>query len=83
MAQDTSCSSNAVAEMSSSGPRWNPFLLDLGEVEVNDWVRLHIYDLHMDEAGNPENLPKLRLRPPRQADPARLIPHVRIGCPRK
>ena len=52
--------SNAVAEVLVQLSTWSPFLRDLGEVEVKHGVRVHIYNLHTGEAGNPELPQKLR-----------------------
>src|SRR5208337_5363238 len=52
--------SNAVAEVLVQLSTWSPFLRDLGEVEVKHGIRVHIYNLHTGEAGNPEMPQKLR-----------------------
>ena len=68
--------SNAIAEMLIQLATWNPFLHDLGEVEVKHGVRLHIYNLYTGEAGNPE-LPQMLQATPRDRSrlQARSIPH--------
>src|SRR5262249_49287286 len=38
---------------------WCSMLHDLGEVEVKHGVRLHLYNLHTDETGNPESPKKI------------------------
>src|SRR5271165_1005272 len=52
--------SNAVAEVLVQLSTWSPFLRDLGEVQVKHGIRVHIYNLHTGEAGNPEMPQKLR-----------------------
>jgi class 3 adenylate cyclase/tetratricopeptide (TPR) repeat protein len=49
--------SREVAEVLGQLSSWRPMLHDLGEVEVKHGVRIHIYNLYTDGAGNPE-LPK-------------------------
>jgi Tol biopolymer transport system component/class 3 adenylate cyclase len=45
--------SNAVAEVIGQLSSWRPMLHDLGEVEVKHGLRLRIYNLYTEEAGNP------------------------------
>lgn len=45
--------------------RWAPCLHDLGEAEVKDGVRVPLYNLYTDDAGNPEVPVKLRPAPAR------------------
>ncbi len=40
--------------------RWSNSLHDLGEAEVKDGVRVHVYNLHSDGLGNPEVPSRLR-----------------------
>src|ERR1700736_6553791 len=49
--------SGTVAEVLSQVSTWNTTLHDLGEVEVKHGLRIHVYNLYTDEAGNKE-LPK-------------------------
>jgi class 3 adenylate cyclase/tetratricopeptide (TPR) repeat protein len=49
--------SGAEAEVLGQLSTWSGFLHDLGEVEVKHGVRVHLYNLYTDEAGNPA-LPK-------------------------
>jgi serine/threonine protein kinase len=46
--------SSAEAEVLGQVSAWSTMLHDLGEVEVKHGVRLHIYTLYTEEAGNPE-----------------------------
>ncbi len=45
--------SKRVADDLAPYPRWNPYLHDLGETEVKHGARVHLFNLHTDEAGNP------------------------------
>jgi hypothetical protein len=45
--------SGAVAEVLSQVSTWNSKLHDLGEAEVKHGVRVHVYNLYTEEAGNP------------------------------
>jgi len=49
--------SKAVADVLEQVSSWKSALHDLGEVEVKHGVRIHLYNLYTDEAGNPQ-LPK-------------------------
>src|SRR5216684_3329086 len=53
--------SGAVAEVLGQLSAWSNLLHDLGEAEVKHGVRLHLYNLCTDAAGNPDLPHKLRL----------------------
>jgi serine/threonine protein kinase/Tol biopolymer transport system component len=55
--------SNSVAEVLSQVSTWKNALQDLGEAEVKHGVRVHIYNLCTDDAGNPKLPQKLRAAP--------------------
>ena len=46
--------SSAEAEVLGQLSSWCPMLHDLGEAEVKHGVRVHLYNLYAEEAGNPE-----------------------------
>jgi eukaryotic-like serine/threonine-protein kinase len=46
--------SSAAAEVLGHISAWRPLLHDLGEVEVKHGVRVRVYNLYNEEAGNPE-----------------------------
>ena len=82
--------SQRVADDLRSYRQWSSRLYDLGECEVKHGVRLHLFNLHTEEAGNPA--PPESLRKPRQskrmlrADPSVASPEdVRTpgSCPRQ
>jgi len=52
--------SNAVAEVLTQVSRWTKVFHDLGEVEVKHDVRVHIFNLYTDDAGNAELPQKVR-----------------------
>ena len=52
--------SKAVADVLDQVSTWKTALHDLGETEVKHGVRVHLYNLHTDEAGNRELPQKLR-----------------------
>ena len=52
--------SGAVAEVLRQLSVWPSLLHDLGEAEVKHGLRLHLYNLYNEEAGNPESPQKLR-----------------------
>jgi len=52
--------SKAAADVLEQTSIWASKLHDLGEAEVKHGVRVHIYNLYTDEAGNPELPQKLR-----------------------
>jgi serine/threonine protein kinase len=52
--------SKTVADVLEQVSTWNTALHDLGEAEVKHGVRVHIYNLYTDEAGNRELPQKLR-----------------------
>jgi Tol biopolymer transport system component/class 3 adenylate cyclase len=62
--------SNAVAEVIGQLSSWRPMLHDLGEVEVKHGLRVRIYNLYTEEAGNPEM--------PNKAIPRRSPPMLRF-----
>jgi Tol biopolymer transport system component len=62
--------SNAVAEVIGQLSSWRPMLHDLGEVEVKHGLRLRIYNLYTEEAGNPGM--------PNRAVPRRSAPMLRF-----
>ncbi len=53
--------SEFVADMLEQLGHWKDALHDLGEIEVNDGVRLHLFNFFNSEAGNPE-VPRKFLR---------------------
>jgi len=62
--------SKRVAEDLQQYGRWRPFLHDLGEVEMKHGVRVHVFNLYADGAGNPDLPEKLRqLKPTQRAEP--------------
>jgi TolB-like protein/Flp pilus assembly protein TadD len=52
--------SKRAAEDLSQYRRWEPYLHDVGEVEVKHGVRIAIFNFYTDTIGNPELSPKLR-----------------------
>ncbi len=52
--------SKMVADLLGQVSTWSGFLHDLGEAEVKHGVRIHIYNLCIDDAGNPQ-LPQQQL----------------------
>jgi serine/threonine protein kinase/tetratricopeptide (TPR) repeat protein len=52
--------SSSVAEVLEQVSTWKAALHDLGEAEVKHGVRVHIYNLYTEDAGNPELPHKLR-----------------------
>ncbi|MDX6577119.1 MAG: adenylate cyclase [Blastocatellia bacterium] len=63
--------SKRVAEDLQQYGRWRPYLQDLGEMEVKHGVRVHVFNLYADGAGNPDLPEKLRqLKPIQSAEPA-------------
>src|SRR5437588_4035900 len=62
--------SKRVAEDLQQYGRWRPFLHDLGEVEMKHGVRVHVFNLYADGAGNPDLPEKLRqLKLTQRAEP--------------
>src|ERR1051325_8903275 len=53
--------SKKVAEDLAQYRQWQPLLHDLGEAEVKHGARVHVFNLHTDELGNPKPPEKLRL----------------------
>src|SRR5262249_2839664 len=49
-----------VAEDLAQYEHWQPYLYDLGECEVKHGLRLHLFNLHKDNLGNPQVPEKLR-----------------------
>jgi class 3 adenylate cyclase/Flp pilus assembly protein TadD len=52
--------SEVVADVLQQLSSWNSRLEDLGEAEVKHGVRVHLFNLHTEEAGNPEMPRKVR-----------------------
>ncbi len=52
--------SKRVADDLAPYPRWHAQLHDLGEAEVKHGVRVHLFNLYAEQAGNPERPAKLR-----------------------
>ncbi len=46
--------SKRVADDLEQYPQWRPYLHEFGECEVKHGVRIHAFNLHADELGNPE-----------------------------
>src|SRR5205807_6215636 len=62
--------SERVAEDLQQYGRWRPYLHDLGEVEVKHGIRVRVFNLYTDGAGNPDLPKKLRQpKPTRRPDP--------------
>jgi TolB-like protein/class 3 adenylate cyclase/Tfp pilus assembly protein PilF len=53
--------SRRVAEDLEHYREWQPLLHDLGEVEVKHGARVHVFNLHTEDLGNPELPEKFRL----------------------
>jgi len=53
--------SKTVADVLEQVSRWKTALHDLGETEVKHGVRVHLYNLYTDDAGNHEQPQKLRV----------------------
>ena len=53
--------SKTVADVLEQVSTWDTALHDLGEAEVKHGVRIHLYNLYTDEAGNPELPQKFRI----------------------
>ena len=51
-----------VAEDLAQYRHWQPYLHDLGECEVKHGLRLHLFNLHKDDLGNPQVPEKLKRR---------------------
>ncbi len=65
--------SKRVAEDLQQYGRWRPYLHDLGEVEVKHGIRVHVFNLYANGAGNPdppEKLQQLKPTPPTESTPA-------------
>jgi class 3 adenylate cyclase len=58
--------SRPVAEVLAQFAEWPAWLHDLGTCEVKHGVRLQLYNVYRDGAGNPETPAKLKARPPRR-----------------
>jgi serine/threonine protein kinase/Tol biopolymer transport system component len=56
--------SKAVADVLEQVSSWKSSLHDLGEAEVKHGVRIHLYNLYTDEAGNPKLPEKMAASPP-------------------
>src|SRR5712692_4523183 len=70
--------SGAVAEVLGQLSVWSNLLHDLGEAEVKHGVRLHLYNLCTDAAGNPDLPHKLRLAEESKADALFAWPRKKI-----
>jgi len=68
--------SSSVAEVLSQVSTWKNALHDLGEAEVKHGVRVHVYNLCADNAGNPE-LPQKLKTGKKTAAPARAAAKTR------
>src|ERR1700691_4220841 len=68
--------SNAVAEVIGQLSSWRPMLHDLGEVEVKHGLRVRIYNLYTEEAGNPE-MPNKAI--PRRSPPMLRFWHTKLA----
>jgi class 3 adenylate cyclase len=53
--------SNSVADVLDQVSTWKTSLHDLGEAEVKHGIRVHVYNLFTEDAGNPELPQKLQL----------------------
>jgi TolB-like protein/class 3 adenylate cyclase/Tfp pilus assembly protein PilF len=62
--------SRRVAEDLEHYPRWQPHLRDLGEIEVKHGRRVHIFNVCIEDLGNPEMPEKLRPAKPGMESPA-------------
>src|SRR5271163_3532239 len=61
--------SEGVVDLLRQLGHWNDALHDLGEIEVNEGVRQHLFNFWNSEAGNPEVPNKLfRLNPEKNLD---------------
>ena len=76
--------SKAVADVLAQVSRWNGSLHDLGEVEVKHGVRVHLFNLYTEEAGNPKAPKKLSAtRVLHKADPGKAVRSSRPGTHQK
>jgi serine/threonine protein kinase len=66
--------SKTVADVLEQVSTWNTALHDLGEAEVKHGVRVHIYNLYTDDAGNRELPQKLRTAKTTPAPPTPRAP---------
>src|SRR5438093_9883172 len=71
-----------VAEDLCQYRHWQPFLHDLGECEVKYGLRLHLFNLHKDDLGNPQVPEKLRPGRRRQASAVSVRPVITPRWPR-
>src|SRR5258708_26002512 len=76
--------SKAVADVLAQVSRWNGSLHELGEAEVKHGVRVHLFNLYTEEAGNPRAPKKLSLtkashNPDSGRTPPRRTPNVVLG----
>src|SRR5205085_7462009 len=74
--------SKRVAEDLQQYGRWRPYLHDLGEVEVKHGIRVHVFNLYADGAGNPNSPEKLRQSQPAQRTDA-MPPASELGQKRE
>src|SRR5437764_11007936 len=68
--------SKRVAEDLQQYGRWRPYLHDLGEVDVKHGVRVHVFNLYTDGAGNSDLPEKLRQLKPAQRPESTPAPGV-------
>jgi class 3 adenylate cyclase len=59
--------SGAVADVLGQISRWTGALHDLGEIAVKHSVRVHVFNLYTDDAGNPEPPSRLQAQSARKA----------------
>jgi len=72
--------SGTVAEVLSQVSTWNTMLHDLGEVEVKNGLRIHVYNLYTDEVGNKET-PKKVSAPGIPVLPPAVLPAPQVQTP--
>jgi serine/threonine protein kinase/tetratricopeptide (TPR) repeat protein len=76
--------SKAVADVLAQVSRWNGSLHDLGEVEVKHGVRVHLFNLYTEEAGNPKAPKKLSAtKALHKSDSGKVVRAHRSGSSRK
>jgi TolB-like protein/class 3 adenylate cyclase/Tfp pilus assembly protein PilF len=71
-----------VAEDLCQYRHWQPFLHDLGECEVKYGLRLHLFNLHKDDLGNPQVPEKLRRGRRRPASAISVRPVTALRWPK-
>lgn len=70
--------SSSVAEVLRQLDEWPSYLHDLGECEVKHSVRIHLFNVYNDAAGNPDLPSKLKKNPP--PAPPRTWPKVALAA---